>query len=124
MGTFSTTAKNQMLDKICSGGTVTFAGAVYGKLHIGDPGTAGTANPAGETTRHQVTVGSASSGVVTSTADLTWTSVSTAETITWMSFWDAVSSGNFIGKDDLPASKTVAVGDTLTVASGNITLAI
>ena len=35
------------------------------QLHVGDPGAAGTANPAAETTRQQVTLNSASGGSAT-----------------------------------------------------------
>ena len=38
--------------------------------------------------------------------------------------WSAASSGTFLGKDDLPASKTPAVGDTLTITSGNISMSL
>jgi hypothetical protein len=124
MGTWSASAKNHMIDALLKGSAITFAGVVYAKLHTGDPGSAGTSNAAGETTRQAVTLGAASGGVGTSTADVTWASVSTTETISWVSFWDASSAGLFIGKDDLPSSKSVTAGDTLTIASGNITFAI
>ncbi len=125
MGTFSDTdGKNRMLNTLLRGTAIGTAGVVYVKLHIGDPGSAGTANAAGETTRHQATLGAAAAGVVTSTADIDWTNVSTSETISWVSFWDAVTSGLFLGRDDLPSSKAVTAGDTFRIPSGDLTFSL
>jgi hypothetical protein len=93
----------------------------YVKLHTGDPGEAGTNNAAGETTRKTASFGASASGVCTSDADIDWTNVSTAETITHISLWDHVSAGNCLGAGALAASKTVAVGDNLKIASGSLT---
>ena len=43
----------------------------YIKLHLGDPGEAGTANPAAETTRKAVSFSAASSGSMASSATVT-----------------------------------------------------
>lgn len=124
MGTFSDTAKNQMLNNVLRGTASSLAGVVYAKLHTGDPGSAGTSNAATETTRQAVTVGAASAGVITSTADVEWSSVSADETYAWVSFWDASSGGNFLGRDDLPVSKAVTTGDTFRIPSGDLTFSI
>src|SRR4029077_6344097 len=94
---------------------------VYIKLHIGDPGAACTSNAAGNTTRTAAIFGAASGGVITTTADVTWTNVSTAETYSHFSLWDASSAGNALGSGALTASKTVAVGDTFTLTSATVT---
>ena len=58
-------------------------------------------------------------------ADTVWTSVSTAETYSHVSFWTAVSSGTFTRLSSaLTASKTVAIGDTFTIPSGSLTMAL
>lgn len=116
MGTFSDYEKNKMLDAVDT--------PYWVKLHLGDPGSAGTSNPATETTRKSVTFAAASAGSKASNSQAQWTNYPAAETITWVSFWDAASSGNFLGKDDLPASKSPGVGDTLTLNSGNLTLSV
>lgn len=114
-----------MLDAWAGRTTYTANAAVYVKLHIGDPGADGTSNAAGETTRQAVTFGSAAaSGAISNTAAITWTNLSTAETITWVSFWTASSAGTFLGRDDLPSSKMVAVGDSLTIAISDLDLTI
>lgn len=86
---------------------------VFVKLHTGDPGSAGTANASAVTTRNQVTWSAASGGSMALSA-LSAYSMTTSETITHISFWDASTSGTFLGSAALTASKTVANGDTLT----------
>jgi hypothetical protein len=95
--------------------------ARYIKLHIGDPGEAGTANAAGETTRKSITSAATSNGVFTSTNDLIWTNVSTSETYSYVSLWDASSNGNCLWTGALTAPKAVNSGDTFTIASGSLT---
>lgn len=124
MGSFSTTGKNKLLDGGLRG-TGGLAGAVYAKLHTGDPGTAGTSNAATNATRKQVTLNAASSGSCTSSAEIRWTTGETStETISWVSFWDASSGGNFIGSDDLPSGVSVTAGDEFFIASGDISLSL
>ena len=95
----------------------------YTKLHTGDPGEDGTANAAGETTRKSTSFGASSGGTATSDADLTWTSVSTAETYSHISMWDASTAGNCLGSGALTTPKTVAVGDTFVIPTGSLTFA-
>jgi hypothetical protein len=115
---------NSMLTAYAKGTSYGGNAAFWVKLHTGDPGSAGTSNAAGNTTRQQAAFGTASGGSISTNADLVWTNVSTAETYTHVSFWTASSAGTFLGSDDLAASKTVAVGDTFTIASGSLSLAI
>ena len=96
----------------------------YTKLHTGDPGEACTSNAAGETTRKASTVGASAAGTVTSDADITWTNVSTGETYSHISLWDAASAGNALWYGALTASKTVNAGDTFTIASGSLTISL
>lgn len=115
---------NSLLSAICKATNYTAPTAFYVKLHTGDPGSAGTSNAAGNTTRQATTFASASGGSIATSADVTWTSVSTAETYSHVSFWSASTAGTFLGSNALTASKTVAVGDTFTIASGSLTLAL
>lgn len=96
-------------------------GGVWVKLHIGDPGEAGTANAAGETTRKQLTNAASSGGVFTSTNDLVWTNVASSETLSHVSLWDASTNGNCLWVGALTASKAVVAGDTFTIATGSFT---
>lgn len=94
---------------------------VYVKLHTGDPGEDGTANAAGNTTRTAAAFGAASNGVITTTADVSWTNVSTTETYSHISLWDNSSAGNCLGSGALTSSRAVTAGDTFTIATGSLT---
>jgi hypothetical protein len=94
----------------------------FAKLHLGDPGAAGTANAAANTTRQAATMAAASAGTMTSSADVTWTSVSNSETYAYLSFWSAVSSGTFLASVALAVPQAVTAGQNFTVAAGNLNL--
>lgn len=96
----------------------------YIKLHTGAPGEDGTSNAATETTRQQVTMGAASSGTRTSTTDLEWADVAATETITHVSAWDASTSGNCEWIAALDESKALTAGDTLQIATGDLTFSL
>lgn len=122
MSSLSDYLENAVADLVLNGTAFTALSTVYVKLHLGAPGESGTANAATETTRKAATFGAAASGVSTSDADISWTSYPAAETVTHVSVWDAVSSGNCLLTGALTASKTMGVGDTLTIPTGSMTL--
>lgn len=124
MGTFSDAVANSWLDALARG-TPYDNDEVWVKLHLGDPGSAGTANPAVEATRKQATFGSAAaSRAISNTAAVEWTNVSTTETYTWVSFWSASSGGTFLGRDDLSSPAPVEAGDTFRIPIGDLDLSI
>lgn len=96
---------------------------VWIKPHIGEPGAAGTANPATETTRQQVTWGTVTNGVFSNSAPLTWTNVTGSEDWTHFSAWSASTAGNF-GFSGTIAANPVVTGDTLTFAVGALTTSV
>lgn len=96
--------------------------ATYLKLHTGDPGEAGTSNAATETTRKAVSFSAASSGSMTSSATVEWTNVSTTETYSHWSLWDASTSGNCLWSGALASSAAVTAGDTFQITSLTLTL--
>ena len=124
MGTVAVGERNKMLDALLSNTTYTLSAAVFVQLHTGDPGAAGTSLIAGETTRKEATFGAAATGAATTTGAVQWVSVSTTETITYVSFWTASAAGTFLGSDDLPTSKAVTAGDTLTIPTGDIDFSV
>jgi hypothetical protein len=125
MGTFAVGERNKMLDAVTGKTTYTASAGFFAKLHLGDPGAAGTSNPATETTRQSITVGSAaSSGAISNTAAVEWTNVSTSETYTHISLWTASSGGTFLGSDDLSSSAAVTAGDTFRIPIGDLDLTI
>lgn len=93
------------------------------KLHVGDPGAAGTSNAATETTRKQATWASASGGATSNSGALTWTNVAGSEDYTHYSLWTASTAGTFGGSGTITAN-AVTAGDTFTIASGDLDIAI
>ena len=100
--------------------------AIYVKLHTGDPGDAGTANPAGNTTRQAVVFAAVSTpaGTMLSNGDVTWSGVPTAEIYSWATLWDAATGGNCLFVGQLGTAKSVGVGDNFTLPAGQITVAL
>lgn len=114
-------AEAKCLDALCGNATFTTPGTVYIKLHIGDPGEDCTANAAAHTTRVATDFAAASAGTIASNLTTTFTSMAANETISYFSAWDALTVGNPLFYGALTASKTVAIGDNLSFASGAIT---
>jgi len=112
----STAAANSLLDSL---------GTTYSwvKLHIADPGAAGTSNPAGETDRIQATWGAASGAVKSNTNALTWTGVSNTEDYTHFSVWTASTAGSF-GFSGAITANAVTSGDSFTIAIGDLDISL
>lgn len=89
------------------------------KLHIGDPGSAGTDNPAVETTRKQVTWVGAAAGADSNSATITWTAVAASEDYTHFTLWTANAAGTFGGSGTVTAN-AVTAGDNFQVAVGDL----
>lgn len=118
--TISNYAENKLLDTLRN---QSFAvTTTYVKLHTGDPGEDATNNAAGEATRKAVTWSAASSGSLASSATLEWTNVSTTETYSHWSLWDASTGGNALWKGALSSSAAVTAGDTFQITSLTLTL--
>lgn len=116
---------NSILDHLCDN---TAQGAsttdVFVQLHIGDPGAAGTTNPAVETTRQQATFGtSASGGAISNTAQLQWTNVAASEDYTHFSVWTLVTGGAFKFSGTVTAN-AVTANDTFTVPVGDFDVSL
>jgi phage gp29-like protein len=96
---------------------------VYIKLHVGDPGAAGTSNAATETTRKIVSFGAASAGAITSDADISWTNIAGSQDATHFTAWDNISAGNFLFSGTITGNAYTA-GDTYTISSGNLSASL
>lgn len=120
----SSAIADSILNAYCRNVAWTQPAAFWVKLHIGDPGAAGTANAAGNTTRQQATFSASSGGVITTSAAIVWTSVSTTETYSHVSFWTASTAGTFIGSDNLEVARSVTATDTFTIATGDIDITL
>lgn len=102
----------------------TFTGitSTFVKLHIGDPGASAASNASAVTTRVAVTHSAAASGAIAINGTNPSFSMTTTETLTHISYWDASTSGNFLWSAALTASKAVANGDTFTLNSSALSL--
>lgn len=125
MGTIAEGERNKMLDALTGRTTYTANAGMYVKLHLGDPGAAGTSNAAANTTRQQATFGSAAAtGAISNTALIEWTSVPNTETYSHISLWTASSAGTFLGSDDLSSTAAVTAGDTFRIPIGDLDIAV
>jgi hypothetical protein len=95
----------------------------YVKLHIGDPGANGTANPATETARTAVSFGAAGSGSMANDADVTWTAIAGSQDATYFTAWDSSTAGNFLFSGTISGNAYTA-GDTYTIPSASLTVAL
>jgi hypothetical protein len=117
---------NKILDAIARAVNYTAPTAFWVKLHIGDPGAAGTANPAVNTTRKQATFGSgAASGLISNTVALTWTTgeVTGTEDYTHWSGWTLSSGGTFLCSG-LMTANAVVIADEFTIPIGDLDLSL
>jgi hypothetical protein len=113
-------AENKLLDTLRN---VSFAvTGTWIKLHTGDPGEDATNNNATNAVRQSVSFSAASGGSLVSSATVTWTSVSTTETYSHFSLWDASTAGNPLWKGALSSSAAVTAGDTFQITSLTLSL--
>ncbi len=113
---WSSTAGNAALDTLLA----TYS---WVKLHVGNPGSAGTSNPATETTRHQATWTASSGGAASNSADITWTSVAASETYTFFTAWTASTAGVF-GFSGTVTASAVTTGDTFIIRLGDLDVSL
>ena len=121
VGLATTTLANQWLNMLRA---VAFTAPVgtWVKLHTGDPGATAAANASAVTTRSQLTLAAAASGAVALSGTQPSWSMTTSETISYISVWDNATAGNFLWSAQLSVAKTVANGDTLTLTTGGLSL--
>jgi hypothetical protein len=121
--TISNYAELKILDAVFN--AVAFSVATpYVKLHTADPGEDGLLGAAGETTRKALSTGAAAAGQAVSDALLQWTNVSTTETYSHVSVWDAAAAGNCIWSGPLTVPKAVTAGDTFEIPVGQLTASL
>lgn len=115
---------NAWLASILNGTAPTTYSAPYVQLHVGSPGANGTSNVAGETTREQATgTWTITAGSSTNPVAINWTSVTTAETYTDVSFWSLATGGTFLGSGTITAN-AVNIGDNFSIPIGDCTVSM
>jgi hypothetical protein len=117
-------AEDEIADWLGGNGAPSANSTPFVKLHLGAPGEDATGNAAAETTRIAVSFGAASGGVVTSDANVAWEDVSTTETYSHYSIWDAETDGNPLAVGALASSVSVTAGDNFTIPSGDLTVTV
>jgi hypothetical protein len=114
-----------MLNALCRNVAWTQPAAFYIQLHTADPGSAGTTAVFGDNRRVLATFAAAAAdGTITTSADVNWTTMTAAGTVTHVSFWSASSAGTFLGSDDLATPRTLAIGDNFTILAGDVDLSL
>lgn len=95
---------------------------LYIQWHIGDPGAAGTANPAAETTRRGFTRTAAAAAAANPAADITVASPAASETWTHATLWDAAAAGNCWMVAPFAAAASIIAGVGVVVPAAAIDL--
>ena len=115
----------KVLDHFLGTASTSAPSAVYLALFTSDPTDAGSGTEVSGNgySRQAITFASASSGSASSSSAEEFTASGGAfGTVTHFGIFDASTSGNLLYHGALTASKTIADGDTLRFASGNITI--
>lgn len=129
MSALSDYAEKLVLDWLMTTGAVTRPTAWFVALYTAapsDPG-GGTEVTGGGYSRKAVTFNEASTpGGTTSNSNIvSWTAAGASYgTVTHVGIFDASTGGNPLWQGSLSASKTVADGDTIQFAAGNLTLTL
>jgi hypothetical protein len=120
VGLASATAQS-LLNALFNQTNYTAPTALHIQLHVGDPGSAGTANVATETDRQDITssFSTASGGTVTNDVAISWTTVAGSEDYTHYSVWSASTNGTFYWSGVITAN-AVTAGDTFTIPVGDL----
>lgn len=123
VGLHAVNLANKILDHYRGGTSWTQPSGIYVQLHTGDPGSAGTANLSANTTRVRINFGAATAGAIALTGTAPqWTATAT-ETLSHLSFWDAITAGNVLDSSQAATPRGVVPGDTVTLNTCNMSLA-
>jgi hypothetical protein len=101
----------------------------YITVFNGDPQGAGTeviSTLTGSANRQAITasMGAAAAGAAASTANIVFTAAAVGSaTVNFVAIYDALTAGNLLGSVAV-ASKTPAIGDSLSILSPNLTVSI
>jgi hypothetical protein len=127
MAEFTNYLENKLLDHVLNNTSYTSPTTVYVGLFTVAPtdSTSGTEVSGGSYARQVLSVSTASDGVVTSDADVTFPQATASwGTIVALGIHDADTSGNLLMYTDLTTSKTIDEGDILKVSSGSLTVTL
>lgn len=127
MAEFSNYLENKILDHVLRNVSYTSPTTVYVGLFTSDPTDAGTGTEVsgGSYARQVLSVTTASDGITTSSADVTFPQATGSwGTISHIGLLDALSSGNLLMHTPLTTSKTIETGDILKINTGSLTVTL
>jgi hypothetical protein len=124
MAELSDYLENKLLDHVLRGTSYTSPTTVYVGLYTSDPGddNSGTECTGGAYARQELSVTTASDGIVTSSADVTFPQATGSwGTISHIGLLDAITAGNLLMHTPLTTSKAIDTGDIFKISSGSLT---
>lgn len=127
MAELSNYLENQLLDHVLRNVSYTSPTTVYVGLYTSDPGddNSGTEVSGGSYARQILSVTTASGGIVTSSADVTFPQATGSwGTISHIGLLDALTSGNLLMHTPLTTSRAIETGDVLKISTGSLTASL
>lgn len=127
MAEFSNYLENKLLDHVLRNVSYTSPTTVYVGLFTTDPTDAGTGTEVsgGSYARQILSVTTASGGIVTSSADITFPQATASwGTISHIGILDQLTSGNLLMHTGLTTSKTIDEGDILKINTNSLTVTL
>jgi hypothetical protein len=124
MAELSDYLENKLLDHVLRNVSYTSPTTVYVGLYTSDPAddNSGTEVSGGSYARQILNVTTATDGIVTSSADITFPQATGSwGTVSHIGLLDSLSSGNLLMHTALTTSKTIESGDVLRISSGDLT---
>ncbi len=127
MAELSNYLENKLLDHVLRNVSYTSPTTVYIGLFTTDPtdGNTGTEVTGGSYARQILSVTTASGGIVTSSADVTFPQATGSwGTISHIGLLDALTSGNLLMHTPLTTSRSIETGDVLKISTGSLTASL
>jgi hypothetical protein len=127
MAELSNYLENKLLDHVLRNVSYTSPTTVYVGLFTADPTDAGTGTEVsgGSYARQIVSVTTATGGIVTSSADVTFPQCTASwGTVSHIGLLDALSSGNLLMHTALTTSRSIETGDVLKISTGSLTASL
>ena len=124
MAELSNYLENKLLDHVLRNVSYTSPTTVYVGLYTSNPGddNSGTEVSGGSYARQILSVTTASGGIVTSSADVTFPQATGSwGTVSHIGLLDSLTSGNLLMHTPLTTSRLIESGDILKISTGNLT---
>jgi hypothetical protein len=127
MAEFSDYLENKVLDHVLRNVSYSSPTTVFVGLYTSNPTdtNSGTEVTGGSYARQALSVTTASAGIVTSSADVTFPQCTASwGSVGFIGILDAVTSGNLLMHTALTTAKTIDSGDILKITTGNLTVTL